>query len=67
MLMATTKPGPILVVVLALALLGQGCVAHRMYRPESVVVAPAYDLAFVELDDHGELWSPAQVARALAS
>ena len=66
MLMATAKPGPILVVVLVLALLGQGCVAHRMYRPESVVVAPAYDLAFIELDDHGELWSPAQVARALA-
>lgn len=56
----------VLAVVLVLTLLCQGCVGHRMYRPEGVIVAPAYDLAFVELDAQGELWSPAQVTRALA-
>lgn len=56
----------VLVVVLVLTLLCQGCVGHRMYRPESIVAAPAYDLAFIELDAQGELWSPAQLTRALA-
>jgi hypothetical protein len=60
------KPGRALVAVLVLTPLWHGCVGHRMYRPESVVVAPAYDLALIELDDHGELWSPAQATQALA-
>lgn len=37
-----------------------------MHRNESLLVEQAYDLAFVELDEQGELWSPAQVARALS-
>lgn len=54
-----------LIAVLLLTLIGQGCVGHRMYRTDSVVTTPAYDLAFIEIDDHGELWSPAQVSHAL--
>lgn len=37
-----------------------------MYRPgdESVVDGDGYTLTFIELDDQGELWDPAQVSRA---
>ena len=35
-----------------------------MYRPDSVVHADAYDLAFIEVDDQGELWSFPQVLAA---
>src|SRR6188474_3304111 len=49
--------------LLALLLLG-GCVGQHFYRPESIVHRDAYDLAFVELDDQGELWSNQQVLAA---
>lgn len=42
-----------------------GCTAHRMYRPISIEEYPDYSLAFIELDDQGELWAPSQVERAL--
>jgi hypothetical protein len=49
---------------LVVALLGGGCVRERLYRPESVVHTDAYDLAFIEVDDQGELWSFPQVLAA---
>ena len=42
-----------------------GCVANRMFRVDSIDTSPLYSLAFIEFDDQGELWSPAQVSRAL--
>jgi hypothetical protein len=41
-----------------------GCVGERFYRPESVVHGDDHDLAFIELDDQGELWSSKQVLAA---
>jgi hypothetical protein len=37
-----------------------------MYRPVSVERHSDYSLAFIELDDQGELWAPSQLDRALA-
>ncbi len=36
-----------------------------MHRPISIEEHPDVSLAFIELDDQGELWSPAQLERAL--
>ena len=47
-----------------LLLAAGGCTRPRLYRPDSVVHSESYDLAFVEFDDQGELWSPAQVVAA---
>ena len=52
-------------VVLLLLLLLPACVGHRMYRPESVELHPGYTVAYIEFDDHGELWAPSQVSRAV--
>ncbi len=54
-------------VCLACSLLLVSCVGHRMYRPgdDSIVFGDGHCLAFVELDDQGELWSPSQVTRAV--
>jgi len=55
------------------ALLLTGCVSHHMHRPEpadylreisSNTNAAPYALAFVEFDDQGELWKPAQLEAA---
>ena len=54
------------IVPLLAGLLALSCTAHRMYRPVSVEDHPEYSLAFVEFDDQGELWSPAQLDSALA-
>ncbi|MEM9556224.1 MAG: hypothetical protein AAGC60_18345 [Acidobacteriota bacterium] len=54
----------ILGLLLALGL--SGCVQHRMHRPDNVVHHPdGYTQAFLEIDDHGELWSPMQLVRIL--
>lgn len=42
------------------------CIPHRMYRAVSIEEAPGFALAFIEFDDQGEMWSPVQLARALA-
>lgn len=43
-----------------------GCIGNRMQWPEqSVIEDDGYSLAFIELDDQGELWAPSQVVRAL--
>lgn len=52
----------ILVLVLASLL---ACTKNQMYRPVSVERTADYALAYVEFDDQGELWSEAQLYRAL--
>lgn len=49
-----------LALLITAALSSAGCVSHRMYRETSVVKQPGYTLAFIEFDDHGEIWSPKQ-------
>jgi hypothetical protein len=66
MLTSAARSGRVRIAAALLALAAQGCVSYRMYRTESLIAEPAYDLAFVELDEQGELWSPAQVERALS-
>lgn len=41
------------------------CAANRMYHPISIEECPDYSLAFIELDDQGELWAPSQLERAV--
>ena len=55
--------------ILLMASLGAGCIPHTLHRPEAVQRHDDFVQAFVELDDHGELWSPSQPpchGRALA-
>src|SRR5688572_6332937 len=47
-----------------LLLAAGGCTRPQLYRPDSIVHRENYDVAFVEFDDQGELWSPAQVVAA---
>ena len=63
-LAAIADPARPLDVVLVLTLLSRGRIDHCMHRPDSVVVAPEY-LAFIEPDDRGKLWSPAQVSHRI--
>jgi pimeloyl-ACP methyl ester carboxylesterase len=42
-----------------------GCTANKMHRPVSVQENPDFTLAFVEFDDQGEMWDPAQLSRAV--
>lgn len=51
--------------LLLTGILSLSCASNRMYRPESVEELPDYSLAFVEFDDHGELWDPSQLEKAL--
>ncbi len=51
-----------LMVVLALSI---GCVPNRMHREQSVVEKVNHEIAFIEFDDQGELWSGRQLLRAV--
>jgi hypothetical protein len=51
--------------IVLFALFTGGCMRERFYRPESVVHRDGYDLAFIEFDDQGELWSYSQVLAAI--
>lgn len=54
--------------VALLGLVHAGCIGTRMIRgADSVVEGEGYSIAFIEFDDFGELWMPAQVNRALAT
>ena len=53
----------ILPVVLILAL--SGCTAATMHRPESVERQDDFTLTFIEFDDQGEPWAPAQLERTI--
>ncbi|MGB3563544.1 MAG: hypothetical protein WBC09_10895, partial [Thermoanaerobaculia bacterium] len=55
---------PVLLILLPVLF---GCTANKMYRQVSVQEEADYTLAFVEFDDQGEMWDPAQVSRALAT
>ena len=46
-------------------LVSTACVPHRMHRHESVDVQPDYTLTYLEFDDFGEMWSPAQLRAIL--
>lgn len=54
------------IVPLLAGLLALSCTANQMYRPTSLEEHDDYSLAFLEFDDQGELWSPAQLDSALA-
>lgn len=54
------------IVVLMALLLMLSCSANRLYRPISIEETADYSVAYIEFDDQGELWAPAQLDRALA-
>jgi pimeloyl-ACP methyl ester carboxylesterase len=51
--------------ILALLVVLTGCVSAKMYRPESVLEKDDYTLSFIEFDDQGEPWAPAQLERTI--
>ena len=51
--------------LLALVVTLTGCVSAQMYRPESVLEKDDYTLTFIEFDDQGEPWAPAQLERTI--
>jgi hypothetical protein len=52
-------------VLILLAVLVAGCTKQQMYRPDNVEKGPGYTLGFIEFDDQGEPWSPAQAERVI--
>jgi hypothetical protein len=46
-------------------LLVSACTNQQMYRPDNIEKGPGYTLGFVEFDDQGEPWAPAQAERVL--
>jgi hypothetical protein len=55
----------VLVALLTAGLSTLACTGHHMHRAVSLEQQPDYSLAFIEFDDQGELWAPAQLDRAL--
>ena len=51
--------------LLALLVALTGCVSAKMYRPDSVEEQEDYTLTFIEFDDQGEPWAPAQLERTI--
>ncbi|MGB5295195.1 MAG: hypothetical protein WBP34_09620, partial [Thermoanaerobaculia bacterium] len=51
--------------LLALLVALTGCVSAKMYRPDSVEEREDYTLTFIEFDDQGEPWAPAQLERTI--
>jgi len=51
--------------LLALLVTLTGCVSAQMYRPDSVEEKDDYTLTFIEFDDQGEPWAPAQLERTI--
>lgn len=52
--------------LLLFALFGaSACTKQQMYRPDNIVKGAGYTLGFVEFDDQGEPWSPAQAERVI--
>jgi hypothetical protein len=49
--------------LLALIVALTGCVSAKMYRPDKVMEKDDYTLTFIEFDDQGEPWAPAQLDR----
>lgn len=50
---------------LALVLTLTACTPAALHRPESIDQQEDYTLAFIEFDDQGEPWAPAQLERAI--
>ncbi|MGB6993691.1 MAG: hypothetical protein WBG00_10735, partial [Thermoanaerobaculia bacterium] len=53
------------VLLLAIILTLTGCTAATMYRPDSVEHLDDLTLTFIEFDDQGEPWAPAQLERTI--
>ncbi len=53
------------VLILLGLLLTTACTKQQMYRPDNIEKGPGYTLGFVEFDDQGEPWAPAQAERVL--
>ena len=53
------------ILLLALVVALTGCVSAKMYRPESVEEKDDYTLTFIEFDDQGEPWAPAQLEHTI--
>ncbi|MGB6336921.1 MAG: hypothetical protein WBG96_15030, partial [Thermoanaerobaculia bacterium] len=53
------------VLLLALILALTGCTAATMHRPDSVKHLDDFTLTFIEFDDQGEPWAPAQLERTI--
>jgi hypothetical protein len=51
--------------LILLALSAVGCIKQQMYRPDNIEKGPGYTLGFVEFDDQGEPWAPAQAERVV--
>jgi hypothetical protein len=51
--------------LILLPLLAVACIKQQMYRPDNIEKGPGYTLGFVEFDDQGEPWAPAQAERVL--
>ena len=56
-----SRPALILLALLLVA----ACTKQQMYRPGNIEKGPGYTLGFVEFDDQGEPWAPAQAERVL--
>lgn len=52
-------------VLILLVLMMAACTKQQMYRPDNIEKGPGYTLGFVEFDDQGEPWAPAQAERVL--
>jgi pimeloyl-ACP methyl ester carboxylesterase len=54
-----------LMLLLAVLLALTACTAATMHRPDSVERKDDFILTFIEFDDHGEPWAPAQLERTI--
>ncbi len=55
----------LLAVALLFTVVLGGCTANRMSRRESIQQEADHTMAFIEFDDQGEMWDPAQRSRAV--
>ncbi|MFQ6022315.1 MAG: hypothetical protein ACE5NW_06300 [Acidiferrobacterales bacterium] len=63
--MSCSRPLLLVLLLLPFFLATSACVSNRMYRPDNIQQESDYTLAFIELDDQGELWSAAQISRTV--
>ena len=54
-----------LILLFAVILALSGCTTATMHRPESVERQDDFTLTFIEFDDQGEPWAPAQLERTI--
>ena len=54
-----------LLLLLGAVLFLAACVKGKMHRPQNIERVEGYTVAYIEFDDHGELWSPQQLERTV--